>query len=873
MVLTDGTIAEHGQRIVWEQTDALPGLLRDHVEALPLWVDLRWTGGDVELMTLDRQEYLSAITRIVAKLRGRTPDEMISEELALHRRAVRIRNATVALLLLLLLTAIAAAVTVAWQARVAAANRNDALLAVAGAERRLERSLPASEAAREVLASGASSPEAPGLAVHPGAPPPVSQSTCSVGVVFDLAISANGDWLAAGGGETTLCAWDRAAIEHDFELPVLTSRIPDAGVITSVALSDTGTAWVGTGSNGVWSVELGSGSSRLLWRPAGREGRTEVADIALMPDGRIAVVSGQDVLLLQPEGAQVVTRRDTGAELVAVAANGSRLVTLDREGLLLVWSVVQGDLAIEARFDVGPSGLGDFGLPDYRTPLVLTPDGRFLATVGAPLPGDRGGWTVGEIRGVPRVFDLDLRQALPVHGRSPGAIAGLAFDFERENGLSLYTASSSEVERVGERRIVEWRIVKSEVRQARTLGKSPHDLLAVVSDPVGPSLFAVGNSQEVRRYSTRLPDGPRGFTAPRGPASNRFWVRLEFDRSGSRLLTSPCTMGGELWESGADGFRLLAFAPHELSTSVAVVPGDDRSWDPPGATIVTGGRAGVVAAWTDRLQVASDGTNPLVRGASEARAPTTPIRCGRRAIYEVATTSDGGWLAAAVASVQPAEEQSLPCDAPQQHGQAGGLLWRHDRDAGTWQLAGLGHHRRDESTWDVHSVTFSPDGGLLATGSKGGVRLWRVEDREGGELHQVGAGIAPPDDVFQLRFSPDGRRLAVADDAGSLTLWDVATQELLHVLRGHTDQVRGVAWHPDGEHVVSASADRTVRVWSVADGAQLLLLHLHDHDVFAVAFSTDTAEFATLDRSCEVVVTSWTWVEQLLDDPLELLPR
>ena len=42
--------------------------------------------------------------------------------------------------------------------------------------------------------------------------------------------------------------------------------------------------------------------------------------------------------------------------------------------------------------------------------------------------------------------------------------------------------------------------------------------------------------------------------------------------------------------------------------------------------------------------------------------------------------------------------------------------------------------------------------------------------------------------------------------------------KLLKILKGHTDEVRSVAFSKDGTKIVSGSWDRTIRVWNVDTG-------------------------------------------------------
>ncbi|MDX3520106.1 helix-turn-helix domain-containing protein [Streptomyces scabiei] len=86
----------------------------------------------------------------------------------------------------------------------------------------------------------------------------------------------------------------------------------------------------------------------------------------------------------------------------------------------------------------------------------------------------------------------------------------------------------------------------------------------------------------------------------------------------------------------------------------------------------------------------------------------------------------------------------------------------------------------------IDDIAFAPDGSTLAAGGgTGRVALW-----DGDLRHQAGIlknvfpePLDPPSDwgesVAALAFSPDGSTLAVGGDAGTLQLWDVATQQPL----------------------------------------------------------------------------------------------
>src|SRR4051794_24443187 len=69
------------------------------------------------------------------------------------------------------------------------------------------------------------------------------------------------------------------------------------------------------------------------------------------------------------------------------------------------------------------------------------------------------------------------------------------------------------------------------------------------------------------------------------------------------------------------------------------------------------------------------------------------------------------------------------------------------------------------------------------------------------------------------------------------------------VLKGHRENVFGIAFAPDGKLVVTASGDPSVRVWDAATGKELKAyeggLEGHKQLVLAVAVHPDGSQFAT----------------------------
>ncbi|MEG4839254.1 WD40 domain-containing protein [Microcoleus sp. B9-D4] len=132
----------------------------------------------------------------------------------------------------------------------------------------------------------------------------------------------------------------------------------------------------------------------------------------------------------------------------------------------------------------------------------------------------------------------------------------------------------------------------------------------------------------------------------------------------------------------------------------------------------------------------------------------------------------------------------------------------------------------------VRSVTFSPDGQLLATGdSDGVVSLW-----EASSCREILTCKGHTNVVESVAFSPDGEILASASYDKTIKLWDVKSGECLKVLQGHTESVMFVTFNPDGNILASGSFDRTVRLWDIQTHECLKILHGHTKVVFSLAF-------------------------------------
>ncbi|MBD2741449.1 NB-ARC domain-containing protein [Coleofasciculus sp. FACHB-1120] len=165
-----------------------------------------------------------------------------------------------------------------------------------------------------------------------------------------------------------------------------------------------------------------------------------------------------------------------------------------------------------------------------------------------------------------------------------------------------------------------------------------------------------------------------------------------------------------------------------------------------------------------------------------------------------------------------------------------------------FQNADLAKSVFTETFGSILSVAFSPDGKLLATaGDAGEIRLWQVSD-----MTPVMTLKGHTRWVLSIAFSPQGKTIASSSDDRTIKLWDINTGQCLKVFQGRTSWVYSIAFSPDGRTLAGVSDDQTVKLWGVQTGQTLRTLQGHTGQVMSVAFSPDGHSIASGSNDCTI---------------------
>jgi WD40 repeat protein len=540
----------------------------------------------------------------------------------------------------------------------------------------------------------------------------------------------------------------------------------------------------------IWLLTL------FAWIPpnANAQADGDVISVAWSPDGTRIVGGGTDGLLRiwDTEGQKVldITGLTGFVRSVDWSPDGTKIVSGGDDETIRVWDSYNGELLATL-----------VGHQDGIQGVDWSPDGSMIA-----------GASFNDLENL-RVWDANTYQQIAIHSS-----ATLSDVFWSPDSTKLIAAASNGF-------LLIYNV---------NLG-----------DPTGPS--AIDGGYLTARWS------PDGAKIAGGDSNGLIHIWDAFTYEPLSTLTGH-----------TDGVHAIAFSPNSENLASASNDGTIRIWDvatgetiatfpkpvifttsiswsPDGCRLAFGGENGIVEI-VDVFQDDAGECGQNVDSGGEAEPP----------IYSLAWSLDGSKIAvgrggAPFVQIIDASTLTIIKDLSTISGTVFSLDWNQD---GT-KLAEVtiyGGHVWDVGTWEVvtsipltrlASVGWSPDGTKLAVS---------LIDDSVGIISAINGQVLSPMPSAGLFFdwSPDGTKLVSGSGySNDIYISDIAAQERIMTLTGHTSGIETLDWSPDGTKIASGSNDNTVKIWDAATGELLLTKSTHTALVTAVAWRFDSIILAS----------------------------
>lgn len=486
--------------------------------------------------------------------------------------------------------------------------------------------------------------------------------------------------------------------------------------------------------------------------------------------------SGHELLALSEQDVSAVRS-------VSWSPEGARIASAGQDGMVRLWDAESGQQL---------QSLDQLGAP--VSCLAWAPDGERLA-IGS------------EREGIIRIWNIEAAESLLTLPGHTASISSLAW---QQGGLRLASGGAN-----GEAFV--WELAKGSISH-RLVGHGREKIFHIAWSPVDPNiLLTTGNDRTVRIWDVATSNQLYVFGGHNHRVNSAAW-----SPDGTQVVSGSDDQTVRIWRLPDD---ILKHGNEFESSSF-----EEVAWSRDGEYLAVAGREGSTRLWNNR-------------GTNFDKTLTAPKDAGIRAI---AFSPSGDRLACCGADGQVriwdvASGELLP--SPETNGQAiNTLAWHNNGRILVWAGQDSRIHVYDTSQGQAireplrapshtYTLCFSPDGRMLLSGHWHACKTIVWDTETWNPKGEIDCGQIM---VRAIKFSPDGRRLAIAGgrhaqsrdavstDFGRIRIWDWSDLTMSFdappqiEISGIRDVFWQVAWSADSSRLATAGYFDAAQLWDVS---------------------------------------------------------
>jgi WD40 repeat protein len=321
----------------------------------------------------------------------------------------------------------------------------------------------------------------------------------------------------------------------------------------------------------------------------------------------------------------------------------------------------------------------------------------------------------------------------------------------------------------------------------------------------------------------------------------------QFSPDGMQVVTSSRDTTARVWDV-SNGECIQVLAGHNAPIRVA-------TYSPDGCYIVTAGDDQVVHIWngqTYQLHRKLEGHTGMI-SLAEFSADSSLLITANGNIYpekdEPVDTSakvwkiDTGELLFTFSEHREAISSAKfsPDGATIATGSLDGSVKLWNSQDGSC-LATFLHFEDDDKykgSWLL--LAFRPDGTQLVVGGGHQITIWDLVARK--IISNI--PFAHFSNINSLSFSPDGGLMATSSLDKSAIVWDAKTYERISELEGHKASVTSAIFSPDSYSILTISMDAKAKLWEAKSGRLIQCFEGHRAEIVDACFSADGTYMVT----------------------------